>query len=103
MTTGQAAVSDDIDATPPQVRLGALLEGGLAPAIMAIVERGAQKRPALARSLRLVHLMVIPLVAGIPSPINTRGRAALGMVAGGRVRIEGRLGLMRRFLTLIRA
>lgn len=146
MTTGQAAVSDDIDATPPQVRLGALLEGGLAPAIMAIVERGAQKRPALARSLRaeielkteesyppvrivfgeravvvedgaavapdlrvsgslpdLVHLMVIPLLAGIPSPINTRGRAALGMVAGGRVRIEGRLGLMRRFLTLIRA
>jgi hypothetical protein len=147
MTTAQADVSEHHAASPPQVRLGALLEGGLAPAILAIVERGAYHRPALARSLRaeielqmdeykfppvrivfgehailvedggavspdlrvsgaladMVHLMVIPLVAGIPNPINTRGRAGLRMVAGGRVRIEGRLGLMRRFLTLIRA
>ena len=35
------------------MRLGALREGGLAPAIMAIVERGVQRRPAQARALRL--------------------------------------------------
>jgi hypothetical protein len=130
---------------PPQVKLGRLAGGGLAPAILAIVERGARRRPALARTLRaevelalespyppvriafgdrvvlvedgpavapdlrikgtladLVSLMVAPLLGGLPSPINSRGRAALGMVALGRVRIEGRLGMMRRFLSLIR-
>ena len=50
----------------------------------------------------LISLMVAPLVRGVPSPIDARGRAALGMVALGRVRIEGRLGLMRKFLSLIR-
>jgi hypothetical protein len=35
------------------VRLGTVLDGGLAPAIMAIVERGVQRRPAEARALRL--------------------------------------------------
>ena len=130
---------------PPQVRLGALQERGLAPAIMAIVERGVRRRPALAISLRaeveldfeedyppvrivfgdrlvlvedgpakvpdlkiegalpdLISLLVAPLLGGVPSPINPRGRAALGMVALGRVRIEGRLGLMRRVLAVIR-
>jgi hypothetical protein len=29
----------------PEVRLGALAAGGLAPAIMAIVERGVSRRP----------------------------------------------------------
>ena len=33
------------------VRLGVLVDGGLAPAILAVVERGIQHRPALARSL----------------------------------------------------
>jgi hypothetical protein len=37
---------------PPQVRLGAYLEGGIAPAIMAIVERGVRRRPGLAAALR---------------------------------------------------
>ncbi|HUO72714.1 MAG TPA: hypothetical protein VMU39_18235 [Solirubrobacteraceae bacterium] len=130
---------------PPPVRLGALIDGGLAPAIMAIVDRGVRHRPALAHRLnaeveltfedqhppvrivfgeRLVlvedgpavapdlrvdgslpdqiSLMVAPLLAGVPSPITTRGRAALGMVAGGRVRIDGRLALMRQFLRIIR-
>lgn len=129
---------------PPHVRLGELSEGGLAPAIMAIVERGVGHRPALAHTLtaeieltfidgyppvrvvfgeRLVlvedgpgvapdlrivgslpdqiSLMVAPLIRGVPSPINSRGRAALGIVAGRRVRFEGRLGLMRRFLRII--
>ena len=130
---------------PPPVRLGALVEGGLAPAILAIVERGVRHRPALAASFEaeielaldeavapvrivfagssvlvedgtsdapdlrisgtlsdLTSLMVTPLVRGVPSPMRARGRAALGLVAGGRVRVTGRIGLMRRFLQLIR-
>jgi hypothetical protein len=122
-----------------------MTEGGLAPAILAIVERGVRRRPGLANRLRaevelafeeayppvrvvfgerlvlvedgsavapdlrvegslpdLISLMVAPLLGGVPSPINARGRAALGMVALGRVRVEGRLGLMRRLLILIR-
>jgi hypothetical protein len=130
---------------PPQVRLGTLAEGGLAPALMAIVERGVRRRPVLASRIRaeielvleedyppvrivfgdrlvlvedgpavapdiriegtlpdLISLMVAPLLGGVPSPINARGRAALGKVAVGRVRIEGRIGLMRRLLAVIR-
>ena len=125
--------------------LGALVEGGLAPAILAVVERGVRHRPALAASFEaeielvldealapvrivfagssvlvedgtsdapdlrisgtlsdLTSLMVTPLVRGVPSPMRARGRAALGLVAGGRVRVTGRMGLMRRFLQLIR-
>ncbi len=132
-------------ARPPQVRLGALVERGLAPAAMAIVERGVRRRPSLANSLRaevqldfeedyppirvvfgdrlvlvedgpgvapdlrvegsipdLVTLMVTPLLRGLPNPINARGRAVLGMVALGRVRVEGRLGLMRNLISLVR-
>ncbi len=117
----------------------------MAPAILAVVERGVHHRPALAAEfhaevvlaldeavapVRIVFsgtsvlvedggsegadlriagtladvtsLMVTPLVGGVPSPIRARGRAALGMVAGGRVRVTGRVGLMRRFLRLIR-
>jgi hypothetical protein len=49
----------------------------------------------------LVSLMVAPLVGGLPNPINARGRAALGMIAQRRVRVEGRIGLLRRFLGVI--
>ncbi len=130
---------------PPQVELGRLVEGGLAPAILAVVERGIRHRPALAAQLQaevelcsggeyppvridfgerpirvedgpadapdlritgslpdLVSLMVAPSVGGVPVPVGARGRAALSLVAFRRVRIEGRLGLTRRFLTLIR-
>ena len=112
--------------------------------VMAVIERGVRRRPALASTLQaevelylgedyppvrivfqtrhvlvedglstapdlrimgaladLVSLMVAPLVAGLPSPITARGRASLGMVASGRVRIQGRLGLLRRFLRVI--
>jgi hypothetical protein len=129
----------------PEVRLGALAQGGLAPAIMAIVERGVTRRPVQARALGievelrmeegyppvrivfdedvvlvedgsarapalrisgalsdLVALLVAPLVGGVPIPVNARGRAALGMFASRRVRIEGGLGLMRSFLGVIR-
>ena len=128
----------------PEVRLGTLADGGLAPAIMAIVERGVNRRPDQARALAievelrmeesyppvriafgdvvvvedgpahdpalrisgaladLVALLVTPLVGGVPSPMNARGRAALGMLASRRVRIDGGLGLMRSFLGVIR-
>jgi hypothetical protein len=129
---------------PPHVTLGVLADGGLAPVVMTVIERGVRRRPALASTLQaeielhlgedyppvrivfeeryvlvedgpgtapdlrirgaladLVSLMVVPLVAGLPSPINARGRASLGMVASGRVRIQGRLGLLRRFLRVI--
>ncbi len=132
-------------AGPPQVKLGALAEGSLAPAILAVVERGIQHRPRLAERLDaevelstagayppvriafggeqvlvedgpadspdlritgsledLVSLMVAPVVGGVPSPMQARGRAALGLVALRRVRVQGRLGQMRRFLNLIR-
>lgn len=127
------------------MRLGRLADGGLAPAIMAIVERGVSRRPAQARALRievelrmeesyppvrivfgedvvlvedgpgespalaitgalpdLVALLVAPLWGGLPSPVNSRGRAALGMIASRRVRIQGRMGMMRSFVSLIR-
>jgi hypothetical protein len=127
------------------VRLGALVDGGLAPAILAVVERGIHHRPGLARSLEaeveldmdeaqtpvrivfgrdhvliedgpaaapdlriagtmadLTSLMVAPVVGGLPHPMRARGRAALGILAFGRVRVNGRLSLMRRFLNLIR-
>lgn len=129
----------------PQVELGEISEGGVAPAIMAIVDRGAKQRPDVARALRaeielnmqgsyppvrivfgdgrilvedgssadpdlrvsgalpdLVSLMVAPLVGGLPNPMAAKGRAALGMVALRRVKIEGRFALLRRFLGVIR-
>jgi hypothetical protein len=132
-------------ARPPHVRVGKLMEGGLAPAVAAIVERGVRRRPTLATGMRaevqlefdegyppvravfgerlvliedgpavaadlrvkgavpdLVSLMVTPLLGGLPNPIDARGRAALGLVAGGRVRVEGRLALMRRLIRLMR-
>lgn len=128
----------------PNVELGLLAEGGVAPAIMAIVDRGARFRPELADTIRaeielnieeryppvrivfgegnvlvedgaasepdlrvtgtlpdLVSLMVAPLLGGVPNPIATRGRSALGLLALRRVRIQGRLALMRQFLAVI--
>jgi hypothetical protein len=128
----------------PEVKLGALEEGGLAPAVMAIIDRGVRRRPDLAESLRAevelcfadghppvritfeddavlvedgpaqdpdvriegrlgdhIALMVAPVVGGLPSVFDARGRAALGMVVSRRVRIHGSLGLIRRFLGVI--
>jgi hypothetical protein len=129
----------------PEVRLGALREGGLAPAIMVMVERGVQRRPEQARALRLeielqieeryppvrivfgedgvlvedgpavapglrisgtlpdlAAMMVAPTFAGVPSPMDPRGRAAIGLFASRRVRIQGRVGALRSFISLIR-
>lgn len=128
----------------PEVRLGDLQAGGLAPAVMAIIDRGVRRRPDLARSLNIevelifeaqhppvrimfgpedvlvedgpanapdlriegqladhIALMVAPVVGGLPSVFDARGRAALGMVVSRRVRIRGNLGLLRRFLGVI--
>lgn len=129
----------------PHVEIGRLERGGLAPAILAIVDRGVRRRPSLAQDIEaevqlefeegyppvrvvfgqrsvlvedgpavapdlrvkgalpdLISLMVTPLLGGLPNPINARGRAALGMVALRRVRFEGRLGLVRRLIRVIR-
>ncbi len=134
-----------LSAQPPRVELGQCLDGGLAPAILAIVERGTRLRPALAAELigeveldlghrhppvrirfdersvlvedgpadapalrvsgtlaDLTALMVTPLIGGVPSPIRAQGRTALGKVAFGRLRVEGRMRFMRRLLGLIR-
>ena len=127
------------------MRLGTLAEGGLAPAIMAVVERGVARRPDEARALGievelrmdegyppvrivfgedvvlvedgpcaapelrisgslpdLVALMIAPTVGGVPSPLDARGRAAIALFASRRVRIQGKLGLLRSFVSLIR-
>jgi hypothetical protein len=132
-------------AAAPQVKLGVVASGGLAPAIAAIVERNVRRRPALAMALRaeielkvegpypptrivfgdrlvlvedgpavapdlrvegaltdLVSMMVAPLIGGVPHPMKAGGRAALGKVAFGHLRVEGRIGLMRRLLALMR-
>ncbi|MHB8690589.1 MAG: hypothetical protein ACYDHH_05030 [Solirubrobacteraceae bacterium] len=130
---------------PPQVRLGQLRHGGIAPAIAAIVERGVRRRPARAAAITaeielqiagpyppirivfgdrlilvedapavapdlrieaelsdLVSLMVTPTFGGLPNPIRAGGRHALRKVVYGHVKVEGRIGLMRRFLAVIR-
>lgn len=128
----------------PEVRLGRLVEGGLAPAILAIVDRGVLRHPSQAAGLQaeielqmegyppvtiafadggvliedgpaaapdlrlwgtltdLVSLLVAPLIGGLPNPIDRRGRAAIGMVAQGRVKFDGSVGLLRRLLSAIR-
>jgi hypothetical protein len=135
-----------MDATKSHpVRLGVVVDGGLAPAILAVVERGVHHRPALAKTLDaeieldmeesatpvrivfgrehilvedgpaaapdlriagamsdLTSLMAAPVIGGVPHPMRPRGRTALGILAARRVRVKGRLSLMRRFLNLIR-
>lgn len=129
--------------SPPRVRLGDLADDGIAPGIYALVARGAERRPDLARSLEgtvafrfeegfaavrvtfsgeeilvedaegesdveirgalpaVCALTVTPTVAGVPSPLNPRGRAALGHLATGRVQIDGSRALGRRLLALL--
>jgi hypothetical protein len=81
-----------VASNPVAVELGPVMEGGLAPAPDL---RVAGTLPDL------VSLMVAPLVGGLPNPVAARGRAALGMVALRRVRVDGWLALLRRFLGVI--
>ncbi len=48
-----------------------------------------------------VALITTPLARGIPSPFRREGRAALGRLAGGHVRIGGRRALALKFLQLL--
>jgi len=50
----------------------------------------------------VVLLTTAPLRMGMPSPTSARGRAVLGKMARGEVRLSGDLGLARAMLTLIR-
>jgi hypothetical protein len=137
--------ADDNRRMSPVV-LGRHHDGGLAPAVVAIVERGVARDPALAASLLLeievrveepyppvrivfvpgtvlvedepgeapelrvegrigdlVSLLVAPVgFGGVPSLARAKGRAALGKVVFGHVRIEGRLSQLRRLLALLR-
>ena len=70
-----------------------------------LVEDGACESPDLrveGALTDLISLLVAPAVGGVPTPLNSRGRAALGMLAQRRIRIQGRIGLMRRMLAIIR-
>jgi hypothetical protein len=87
------------------------LEGGYPPVRIlfaedsVLVEDADVPRPDLRISgalADLVGLLASPSVRGVPMPVNARGRAALGMMMLGRVRVEGRLALVRRVLSVIR-
>src|ERR1700759_3809862 len=70
-----------------------------------LVEDGSAEAPDLRVTGTLpdlVSLMIAPLIGGVPNPVAAKGRAALGMVALRRVKVEGRLALLRRFLGVIR-
>jgi hypothetical protein len=144
-STGAAAGRRSALVRPPEVRLGQLRQGGIAPALAAIVERGVRRHPARAAAITaeielqiagayppirivfgdrlilvedapavapdlrieaeladLVSLMVTPTLGGLPNPIRAGGRDALRRVVYGHVKVDGRVGLMRRFLAVIR-
>jgi hypothetical protein len=64
----------------PNVKLGEVTEGSVAPAIMAIVDRGARQRPELTEEIR----------ADVELNIDERYPS-----------VEGRVTLLRRFLGVI--
>jgi hypothetical protein len=85
-------VSVESPAPAPEVRLGTLAEGGLAPAIMAIVERGVTRRPALAAALRAE--IELALQEQCPVRVVFGERLVLvedGQAAAPDVRVEGTL------------
>jgi hypothetical protein len=132
----------------PQVRLGRMVEDGVAPSILGLVERGIAREPELLNGMRgrvvfrfiedfsplrvtfrprsvvvedgdlrkpdlviagrlpdIVHFATVPVLGGrlhgLPDPRRPRGRAALGRLARGRVRVEGDNALARRLLRLL--
>jgi hypothetical protein len=133
-----------------RVRLGRMVETGVAPSIFGLIERGIARDPELAAEIRgrivfrfaegfsplrirfgarvvvvedgdlrkpdlviagrlpdIVHFAAVPTLGGrlrgVPNPADARGRAALGRLASGRVRIEGSAALARRVLGLLAA
>jgi hypothetical protein len=73
-----------------------------------IVEDGDLRKPDLVISgglADIVHFATVPLLRGrlhgVPDPRRSRGRAGLGRLARGRVRIEGDRVLARQLLRLL--
>jgi hypothetical protein len=73
-----------------------------------VVEDGDLRRPDLVIAGRLpdiVHFATVPVLGGrligVPNPRHRKGRAALGRIASGRVRVEGNRALARRLLRLL--
>jgi hypothetical protein len=137
-----------VNGRAPKIRLGRMLEDGVAPSIFGLIERGIRREPQLAAQMRgrvvfrfaeefsplrisfrprsvvvedgdlrkpdlviagslpdIVHFATVPTfrgrLRGFPDPRRPRGRAALGRLASGRVRIEGDNALARRLLRLL--
>ena len=109
------------------VERGARLRSSQAGALRAVVELTADGHPPVRIDFRgeqgilvadgpadpadvriqgplgeIVSLLTTPLLGGLPSPLNRRGRAAISLIRGRRVRVQGSLALMRRFLAVIR-
>jgi hypothetical protein len=136
------------DGRVPRVRLGRMVEDGVAPSIYGLIERGIAREPGLLAGMRgrvvfrftedfsplrvtfrprrvvvedgdlrkpdlviagrlpdIVHFATVPTLRGrlhgVPDPRRQRGRAALGRLARGRVRVEGDGTLARRLLRLL--
>jgi hypothetical protein len=137
------------------LRLGHLADDGIAPSVYVLIERGAARRPGVARAARgvaelrfseaiaavrivfgdgeivvedaganggggatggrapepdlvvagrlpdIIKLTTAPMVAGVPSPIDRRGRAVLGHLARGRIQVRGDRALGRQLMALM--
>jgi hypothetical protein len=75
---------------------------------VVVVEDGDLRKPDLAIAGRLpdiVHFATVPTLrgrlSGVPNPADARGRAALGRLASGRVRLDGNAALARKVLRLL--
>ena len=73
-----------------------------------VVEDGDLRKPDLVIAGRLpdiVHFATVPMLSGrlrgVPDPRAPSGRAALGKLASGRVRMDGDSALARRLLRLL--
>ena len=74
----------ETNGTPaPRVKLGCMVEHGVAPSIFGLLERGIACEPELAAGMR--------------------GRAALRRLRSGRLSLEGDRALARRLLRLLAA